>query len=69
MVVLFAIPRTVGWLAHLRQLWHQEKGVKIWRPRQIYVGAAERDYIPFSQRPEPAAGAREFSYLDSTSIP
>lgn len=69
MVVLFAIPRTVGWLAHLRQLWHQEKGVKIWRPRQIYVGAAERDYIPFSQRPEPAAGAREYSYLDSTSIP
>ncbi len=33
--VLFAVPRVVGWLAHWRQMMHQEGGVKIWRPRQV----------------------------------
>jgi len=48
--VLFAVPRVVGWLAHWRQMMLQEGGVKIWRPRQIYVGAAKRDYIPLNDR-------------------
>ncbi|KAH9002916.1 peroxysomal citrate synthase [Lactarius hatsudake] len=49
--VLFAVPRVVGWLAHWRQMMLQEDGVKIWRPRQIYVGSGKRDYVPFDQRP------------------
>jgi citrate synthase len=40
--VLFAIPRTVGWLAHwLEQL---EEGARLTRPRQLYVGEPERHY-------------------------
>lgn len=48
--VLFAVPRCVGWLAHWRQQMLQPGGVKIWRPRQIYLGASERDYIGFDER-------------------
>jgi len=48
--VLFAVPRVVGWLAHWRQMMLQEGGVKIWRPRQIFVGAAKRDYVPLEDR-------------------
>jgi citrate synthase len=28
----------------------QEGGVKIWRPRQIFVGAGKRDYVPIEKR-------------------
>ncbi|KAF9475400.1 peroxysomal citrate synthase [Pholiota conissans] len=49
--VLFAVPRVVGWLAHWRQMMLQEGGVKIWRPRQIFVGASKRDYVPIDERP------------------
>jgi len=48
--VLFAVPRVVGWLAHWRQMMLQDGGVKIWRPRQIYVGAGKRDYISIDER-------------------
>ncbi|KAG6813938.1 hypothetical protein H0H92_005192 [Tricholoma furcatifolium] len=48
--VLFAVPRVVGWLAHWRQMMLQEGGVKIWRPRQIYVGESKRDYVPVDKR-------------------
>ncbi|KAF7316775.1 Citrate synthase [Mycena chlorophos] len=48
--VLFVIPRVVGWLAHWRQMMLQTGGVKIWRPRQIYVGAGKRDYVPIGKR-------------------
>ncbi|KAJ7928940.1 peroxysomal citrate synthase [Mycena leptocephala] len=54
--VLFAVPRVVGWLAHWRQasiarrMMLQTGGVKIWRPRQIYVGSAKRDYVPIQER-------------------
>ena len=46
--VLFAIPRTSGWLAHYQELLSQE--TKIARPRQLYVGADERDFVPMHQR-------------------
>ncbi|KAL5634790.1 hypothetical protein ACGC1H_002727 [Rhizoctonia solani] len=49
--VLFAVPRVVGWLAHWRQMMLQPGGVKIWRPRQVYVGAGRRDFVPMEQRP------------------
>jgi citrate synthase len=46
--VLFAIPRTAGWLAHWVELLEQE--ARIVRPRQLYVGYGERDYVPFEAR-------------------
>jgi citrate synthase len=46
--VLFAIPRTSGWLAHWLELIEQDQ--RIARPRQLYVGEGERDYVPISER-------------------
>ncbi len=46
--VLFAIPRTAGWLAHWVELLEQDQ--KIARPRQLYIGAADRPYVPLAQR-------------------
>jgi citrate synthase len=50
--VLFAIPRASGWLAHWKEMLDQ--GTKITRPRQLYVGAARRDYVPIGERSEPS---------------
>ena len=47
--VLFAIPRTVGWLAHMSELLN-DKDQKISRPRQWYTGADERNYVPITKR-------------------
>src|SRR3546814_19319093 len=46
--VLFAIPRTAGWLAHWQELIQQDQ--RIARPRQLYTGAGERPYVPIDQR-------------------
>jgi citrate synthase len=46
--VLFAIPRTSGWLAHWQELL--EQGSKIARPRQLYTGVGERTYVPIDAR-------------------
>jgi citrate synthase len=46
--VLFAIPRTSGWLAHWVELLEQDQ--KIVRPRQVYIGAEERAYVPLESR-------------------
>ena len=46
--VLFAIPRTAGWLAHFKELLEQD--AKITRPRQLYVGSEERNYVPIARR-------------------
>src|SRR5689334_18119739 len=42
--VLFAIPRTVGWLAQWQELV-QDPEQKIARPRQLYIGHPQRDFI------------------------
>jgi len=47
--VLFAIPRTVGWLAHWQELL-EDKDQKISRPRQWYTGVGERDYVDLAGR-------------------
>ena len=47
--VLFAIPRTVGWLAQWQEML-QDPEQKISRPRQIYTGYAERNYVPIEKR-------------------
>jgi citrate synthase len=46
--VLFAIPRTSGWLAHYQEQLGQ--GAKIARPRQLYIGEGERKFVPMSER-------------------
>ena len=46
--VLFAIPRTAGWLAHYIELLEQDS--RIYRPRQLYVGHPVRDYTPIETR-------------------
>jgi citrate synthase len=46
--VLFAIPRTSGWLAHWEELLEQDS--KIARPRQLYIGPEQRDYVPIDAR-------------------
>jgi len=46
--VLFAIPRTSGWLAHWMEMLDRDS--RIARPRQIYDGPAARDYVPVIHR-------------------
>jgi citrate synthase len=47
--VLFAIPRTAGWLAHWQELL-TDKDQKISRPRQWYTGVDSRDYVALNDR-------------------
>ncbi|HEY5875783.1 MAG TPA: citrate/2-methylcitrate synthase [Ilumatobacteraceae bacterium] len=47
--VLFAIPRTAGWLAHWSELLG-DKEQKISRPRQWYRGPGLRDYVDVGAR-------------------
>src|SRR3954447_7162008 len=47
--VMFAIGRTSGWIAQWLELV-VDKEQKIARPRQLYVGQRERDYVPMDQR-------------------
>ena len=47
--VLFAIPRTAGWLAQWEEMLTDPEQ-KIARPRQVYVGSGRRDYVPVESR-------------------
>jgi len=47
--VLFAIARTVGWIAQWMEMI-EDPGQRIGRPRQLYTGATERGYIPMEDR-------------------
>jgi citrate synthase len=47
--VLFAVARTVGWIAQWKEMIEDPKQ-KIGRPRQLYTGAPKRDYVPISRR-------------------
>ena len=47
--VLFAVARTVGWIAQWTEMM-EDASQKIGRPRQIYTGAPKRDYADVSQR-------------------
>ena len=46
--VIFALARTVGWIAH----WHEmiSGPYRIGRPRQLYTGATQRDFVPLDKR-------------------
>jgi citrate synthase len=47
--VLFALARTVGWVAQWNEMI-SDPDQKIGRPRQLYTGPAQRDYVPVGQR-------------------
>jgi citrate synthase len=47
--VLFAIPRTAGWLAQWEEML-EDKDQKIARPRQVYLGDSSREYVPIDAR-------------------
>ena len=47
--VLFAVARTVGWIAQWKEMMNDPKQ-KIGRPRQLYTGPAERTYVPVANR-------------------
>jgi citrate synthase len=47
--VLFAVARTVGWIAQWKEMI-EDPDQKIGRPRQLYTGEARRDYQPVSRR-------------------
>jgi citrate synthase len=47
--VLFALARTVGWVAQWNEMI-SDPGQKIGRPRQLYTGPVQRDYLPISKR-------------------
>jgi len=47
--VLFAIGRTVGWIAQWQEML-KDKDQRIARPRQVYLGEGERDFVPMDQR-------------------
>jgi citrate synthase len=47
--VLFALARTVGWVAQWNEMI-EDPDQKIGRPRQLYTGAARRDYVPLDRR-------------------
>jgi citrate synthase len=55
--VLFAIPRTAGWLAQWQELVNDPEQ-KITRPRQIYIGSEEREFVPMEKRTAAAVQAR-----------
>ncbi len=46
--VIFAVGRTVGWIAH----WHEmiSGSYRIGRPRQLYTGSPQRDFVPLEKR-------------------
>ncbi len=47
--VLFALGRLPGWIAQWREMMH-DKDTRIGRPRQVYIGPEERNYVPIDVR-------------------
>ena len=47
--VLFAVARTVGWISQWKEMI-EDPAQRIGRPRQVYTGAPQRDFVPMAQR-------------------
>ena len=47
--VLFAVARTVGWISQWKEMI-EDPSQRIGRPRQVYTGAVQRDYVPLDKR-------------------
>jgi citrate synthase len=56
--VLFAIARTSGWVAQRAEAL-DDPNMRIVRPKQLYIGAAPRDYVSLEQRTEVGPGETE----------
>jgi citrate synthase len=64
--VMFAIPRTSGWIAQWLEMVTDPE-TKIARPRQIYTGAREQSYVPIGEREkrsDPPSGRAATSMID-----
>ena len=48
--VLFSIARTVGWVAHWKEMFNEDESQRIGRPRQLYVGPKKRNYKKIENR-------------------
>ena len=48
--VMFAIGRMPGWIAHWKEV-RDNPNIRINRPRQIYTGPTNRDFVPIEGRP------------------
>ncbi|MBE2894252.1 citrate synthase [Spirabiliibacterium falconis] len=46
--VMFALARTVGWIAHWKEMYN-DGAIRIVRPRQVYVGHAKREFTPMDK--------------------
>src|SRR5665648_253416 len=70
--VLFAIARTVGWIAQWMEMI-EDPMQRIGRPRQLYTGATEREYVPVESRQGRQTGAdqvpRTYSSASSQRSP
>jgi citrate synthase len=67
--VMFAIPRTSGWIAQWLEMVQDEE-TKIARPRQVYTGERERDYEPIGEREQkvdPPSGRESTKMIDPAS--
>lgn len=62
--LLFAIPRISGWLAHWKEQLEEVEPVRIWRPRQMYVGHGQRAFVPMAKR---SACAEQSKLIQSDS--
>jgi citrate synthase len=47
--VLFAVARTIGWISQWKEMM-SDPAMKIGRPRQLYVGPTQRDFVPIEKR-------------------
>jgi citrate synthase len=47
--VLFAVARTVGWISQWKEMI-EDKTQRIGRPRQVYIGSPQRDFVPIDKR-------------------
>jgi len=47
--VLFAVARTVGWISQWKEMM-EDPSQRIGRPRQVYTGHVQRDYVPEDKR-------------------
>jgi citrate synthase len=47
--VLFAVARTVGWVAQWTEM-NEDAEAKLMRPRQLFTGPTERHYVPIEKR-------------------
>ena len=47
--VIFALARTVGWISHWMEMMSDPQQT-LARPRQLYTGSTQRDFVPIEQR-------------------